>query len=464
MSLEHPSAGHVEASLNDEVIDTPSSLTPDHVHEFPVGGLRAWLVVVGAFFGLFTSFGWGNCVGVFQAYYQAHQLQNESPSTVSWIPSVSMFMLFITGPFIGRIFDKNGPKSLLLVGTFLHVFGIMMASLATKYYQLLLSQAICSPLGAGMILYPSFSCVATWFQERRALAMGITASGSSLGGVVLPILINWMLPKVVFAWTMRTCAFMILTLLVITNLTVRSRLPPRPKPANIGNYIRHFGDPAFLLTVLASFCFFSMGMCIPITFLVTFGEAVGMSAKMAGYLAAIYNATRCAPLFKSNKIAYARKTFEEMNCQANFVKFSGVGRILPGYAADKLGNFTVSAFAAGLSTIVVFALWLPGHQPALAIAFSAVFGFTSSTYTAISPALVAQISDISEIGTRSGSLYAVMSIAALTGSPIGGALLANANESYWEMQILTGVMLVAGTLLYILARWYLAKGRLWVKI
>ncbi|KAJ5733526.1 major facilitator superfamily domain-containing protein [Penicillium malachiteum] len=354
-------------------------------------------------------------VGVFQAYYQTHQLQNDSPSTVSWIPS---------GPFTGRLFDKNGPKSLLLVGTFLHVFGLMMASLATKYYQLLLSQAICSPLGAGMILYPLFSCVATWFQERRALAMDITASGSSLGGVVLPILINWMLPKVGFAWAMRTCSFVILTLLIITNLTVRSRLPPKPKPTNIGNYIRHFADPAFLLTVLASF-FFSMGMRIPITFLVTFGEVVGMSAKMAGYLAAIYNTT------------------------------SGVGRILPGYAADKLGNFSISAFAAGLSTVVVFALWLPGHSPALAIAFSTVFEFTSGTYTATNPALVAQISDISEIGTRSGSLYAV---------PIGGALLANKNGSYWEMQVFTGVMLAAGTLFYILARWYLAKGRLWIKI
>jgi hypothetical protein len=30
-------------------------------NEFPDGGLRAWLVVVGAFFGLFTSFGWTNC-------------------------------------------------------------------------------------------------------------------------------------------------------------------------------------------------------------------------------------------------------------------------------------------------------------------------------------------------------------------------------------------------------------------
>lgn len=30
--------------------------------EFPDGGLRAWLVVLGAFFGLLISFGWTNCM------------------------------------------------------------------------------------------------------------------------------------------------------------------------------------------------------------------------------------------------------------------------------------------------------------------------------------------------------------------------------------------------------------------
>lgn len=42
-----------------ECQDTGPSQTKSN--DFPDGGLRAWLVVVGAFFGLFTSFGWTNC-------------------------------------------------------------------------------------------------------------------------------------------------------------------------------------------------------------------------------------------------------------------------------------------------------------------------------------------------------------------------------------------------------------------
>ncbi|KAM6514104.1 hypothetical protein FALCPG4_015267 [Fusarium falciforme] len=372
-------------------------------------------------------------VGVFQAYYEANQLRDLSPSTVSWISALSMFMMFIAGPFVGRAFDNFGPRYLLLVGTLLHIFGLMMASISSQYYQFILSQAICSPLGASMVLYPSFSCVATWFRQKRALALGITASGSSLGGAILPVLVNRLIPRIGFGWTMRVCAFLLFGLLLLTNLTVRSRVPPQPKETGIMAYLRPFTSLSFVLTSLAGF-FYSMGMFIPITFMVTYGEYVGLSDDMAGYLVSIFNAA------------------------------SGIGRILPGYIADKVGSFNVSMAAATLSTIFVLALWLPGHSHGSAIAFAALFGFSSGTYTAISPALVADISDLKEIGTRSGTMYAFMSVAALTGSPIGGALISGADGSYWKLQVFTGCMLGGGTAFYLAARLYLTKGRLWEKV
>lgn len=39
----------------------PPEIESNEMTKFPDGGLRAWLVVLGAFFGLFTSFGWTNC-------------------------------------------------------------------------------------------------------------------------------------------------------------------------------------------------------------------------------------------------------------------------------------------------------------------------------------------------------------------------------------------------------------------
>src|SRR2546430_13253692 len=125
-------------------------------------------------------------IGVFQEYYQKNQLRNYPPSTVAWIPSTETFMMFIWGPVLGKLYDNYGPRWILLVGSFAHVFGLMMTSLSTEYYQIFLAQSIVSASGASAIFYPAMSVVGTWFFKNRAFAFGLVASGSSLGGVVLP--------------------------------------------------------------------------------------------------------------------------------------------------------------------------------------------------------------------------------------------------------------------------------------
>lgn len=59
---------------------------------FPDGGTQAWLTVAGSSACLFVSFGWVNCVGVFQEYYQTHQLKAYTPSNISWIPALQSML------------------------------------------------------------------------------------------------------------------------------------------------------------------------------------------------------------------------------------------------------------------------------------------------------------------------------------------------------------------------------------
>ena len=67
--------------------------------DFPDGGAEAWLVVLGAWCGLFCSFGWLNSIGIFQEHYQYNQLSRYSPSIIAWIPSMELFIMFFE---IGR--------------------------------------------------------------------------------------------------------------------------------------------------------------------------------------------------------------------------------------------------------------------------------------------------------------------------------------------------------------------------
>jgi MFS family permease len=167
----------------------------------------------------------------------------------------------------------------------------MMTSLSTKYYQFILAQGLVSPIGASMIFYPAISSISTWFLKKRATAFGIVASGSSLGGVIFPIMIQRLIPRIGFPWTMRAAAFMILGLTIIMNLTVKSRLPPQPKPLSLKEFVVPFKERTYALVVAASFLFF-FGLFVPFNFVILSGLSQGMSPNLAQYLVPILNAAR----------------------------------------------------------------------------------------------------------------------------------------------------------------------------
>ena len=97
------------------------------------------------------------------------------------------------------------------------------------------------------------------------------------------------------------------------------------------------------------------------------------------------------------------------------------------------------------------------------ILFSAFYGFSSGALVSLAPALVAQISDIRQIGVRTGSMFMVVSVAALVGNPIGGALLTEDHGDYLHLQIFCGIMMAAGSFVFIAARVSLA-GLKWEKV
>ncbi|KZM19640.1 uncharacterized protein EKO05_0004235 [Ascochyta rabiei] len=408
-------------------------VNPFHPSQFPDGGKDAWLCLLGGFCCLFCSFGWINCLGVFQTYYQTHQLASYSPSAIAWIASIEIFMMFLPGPIVGWAFDNYGPKYLLVFGTIFHVFGLMMTSLCTKYYQFILAQAICSPLGLNCIFNTATSTIPTWFFKKRGAAYGIMAAGSGLGGIIIPIMASHLIPQIGFGWTMRALAFMLLGLLCIAALTVKSRLPPRPRPLRFKVFLEPFADMRFVLLTVSSFLFF-MGLFIPINFIEVQAIASGMSVRLASYLLAVLNA---ASIF---------------------------GRIIPGTLADKVGNYNMQSLWCTVAGIVVLALGLPASGNAAYITFAALYGFASGAYVSLLPAQMAQISEVHQIGVRVGVTFACVSFAGLVGNPIAGAIVTSNHGKYWGLNVFAGVLLLAGASFFTLTRMYVAGWKVAAKI
>jgi MFS family permease len=106
-----------------------------------------------------------------------------------------------------------------------------------------------------------------------------------------------------------------------------------------------------------------------------------------------------------------------------------------------------------LSAILVLALWMPSRGNVPIILFAVFYGFSSGAFVSLAPALVAQISKLHEIGVRTGTLFAIVSFAALTGNPIGGALVPDVKHgSFEKLQIFSGVVMLVGSTFFLAAR------------
>ncbi|KAB8227597.1 major facilitator superfamily domain-containing protein [Aspergillus alliaceus] len=306
----------------------------------PDGGLTAWLMVLGAWCVLFCSFGWINSIGVFQAYYE-HDL--------------------------------------------LHQYSRRSHGFHRCRYS------------------SSMSSILSWFNKKRGAVYGIVASGSIIGGVVFPIIISKLIPTVGFSWTMRVSAYMILFLLILANLTIKSRVPPNPCKLFKETLARPFHEFKAVLLIVGFFIL-TFSIFVPMYYLVS-------------HLVAILNA---GSLF---------------SC------------LSAGIFADKIGSYNIFVVISYIAGIVVLALWIPAMSNAGNIVFDILFGFSTGAYVALAPGLVVKLSSFAEIGYRTGLLFLFASIGGLTTNPIAGAIWQHSNGSYTGIKVFSGVFLIVGSTL-----------------
>ena len=191
----------------------------------PNGGTVAWLQAIAGHLVCINSWGYILTFGIFQPTYV--EMLDLPPSTVSWIGSVQLGVLYFAGAFSGRAFDAGYLKPLLLVGCLLQLIGAFMSSIATTYWQLFLSQGVCMGLAFGLTFPPIIAHVSTYFTTRKVFAMAIAATGGATGGIIFPLIAQQLLPRVGFGWTVRTMGLVMLVCSIFVILMVKTRLPPR---------------------------------------------------------------------------------------------------------------------------------------------------------------------------------------------------------------------------------------------
>ncbi|KAE8328052.1 major facilitator superfamily domain-containing protein [Aspergillus sergii] len=371
MNRAHTGGGNEKAAAADEASGPQGKASVNDTSSIPDGGIKAWIQVVGTFFVFFSTHGKGvlNTFGAYQIYYETQPLFSSSSSSISWIGSVQSSLLLVLGLITGPLYDAGYFYHLLSSGSFMIVLGQIMLSLSKKWYQVLLSQGFCIGIGTGLILIPGVAVLSTYFSTKLALADGVAAAGSGLGGILYPIIFHRLFDQIGFAWTCRSIGLVILVTIAIPITVFRLRVKPSGKQKLLD--LMAFREPAYTFFVLGRTLEF-ISLNIPFYYIQYFAISEGIATNGLGsYLLSIMTTA------------------------------SVLGRILPNVFANVIGPFNIIFTCTVISGAMIAFVSLP-----------------PTCFVKLSP-------DRALIGTRTGMGYAVMTIGNLVGTPAAGAILQN---------------------------------------
>ncbi|XHF99861.1 hypothetical protein AWENTII_003345 [Aspergillus wentii] len=400
---------------------------PVNAYTPPNGGVKVWACVAGSFLLQFCSFGYVNACGIFQLYYQDVMLKDSSSSALAWITTIQVFLLFMLGPAIGKLIDVYGCRMLLPPFSTLAVFSVCMLSLCKEYWQVMLTQGVAFGLAAAGLCLPAMALATQWFSTKRGLAVGIVSAGSSLVG---------------FASAVRWTALMQGILLLLANILCSRPFPPKTKEESGDKSTSKAGLDGFKNWPWGFFilgCFFTMwGLFAPLNYLPEMASLHGMS-DFAQYTLAIANAG------------------------------SLIGRIVPGWISDRIGQFNMMCTVTSLSGILVLAFWLPLEfhtSMAGVIVFALLFGFVSGGFVSLGPPCVVSLTgdSMDSIGVKLGGFCLAIALGALTGLPIEGAIKDREGDRFTGLMCFSGVAMILGGLCTGTARVIKGGAKIWQKI
>lgn len=217
---------------------------------FPEGGREGWTCLLGSCLLMFPSFGFQTAgklltssysplansalkVGSVQDYISMHQLADYSIRDVGWISAILVFLTLFLGVQVGPLFDRYGPRILLICGAAASFTSYILLAECTKYWHFILCLSILGGVSSAVITTISIAVLSHWFHRRRALASGLCMAGSSAGGAIIPLILQTLFARKGWKTAIRAIAFVALGCYTLGVIMVRGRLPGRTSKATI---------------------------------------------------------------------------------------------------------------------------------------------------------------------------------------------------------------------------------------
>lgn len=366
----------------------------------------------------------------------------------------------LVGILAGRLNDKVGPRSVVLIGGLIMAFGFFMVSTITPpdkaallagdpaakeisskaLYLFYLYYGVIAGIGGGLVYVPPIATAPKWWPDRRGLATGFSVVGLGLGSFIMAPLATRMIATFggsalpVFQYVGIAMAAMV----VVTAFCLKT--PPTgyrpagwtpPAPPQMAGMRREFRDythgetmrtPQFWLLWAAYFCGSFAGLM-----------AIGLIAKhgidaMSGAyrLQQGLDAAAAIPPDVNKQIAMFAAW-----APSTLAIFNAAVRVAIGPLADRIGSKKIFIVLFVLQCIAMLLLFPSGKSYMMLAACAGLIGWNYGAMFTLFPSTLLYYYGPTHQGSNYGVLFTAWGVAGFFGPFIGG-----------KLQVLTGSFFV----------------------
>jgi MFS family permease len=336
---------------------------------------------------------------------------------------------------VGRLYDRYGPKWVLILSSILLAAGFAMTSVINAYWQFLIGYGLLAAVGLGGTSIPLIAALMSkWFERWRGLAISLALSGNSVGQFVLIPLFSdtvaeygWRPPYLAIALIMLGVNVLLAAWVIkgdphdlgqapfgqrprqdTSNAKGRAVLKDGPRDMGLREAMR---TRSFWLFNIAMFICGS-GDFLTATHLIPMVTDFGVSSSTAGSMLAWYGL------------------------------LSLLGMLVAGPASDVLGNKIPIALTFALR-VLLFLLIIQYQTPLAFYAFALAFGFTYLITAPLTPTLIGRLYGFSHVGILSGFITTIHHLGGGFWTYLGGWIFDETGSYHWIFVISAGTALVA---------------------
>ncbi|MFC1988902.1 MFS transporter [Chloroflexota bacterium] len=332
----------------------------------------------------------------------------------------------------GRMSDRFGPRILVTVAGLSLGTGFLLMSQISALWQVYLVWGLFIGITIGCSVVPIRSTIPRWFAEKRGLTMAIPVAGFSLGGIITPLFVQWLIST--YGWQL---SFFILGFIPFA-ITVPLAQFLKRDPQQIGLKPYGEGTPIEKSQSISSatreisftqaiktgrfwsvaFIQFVFGFCIQTIFvhLAPHSTDVGLTVITAASIISIFAACRL------------------------------VGNLAAGFFSDRIGGRLVLSGCLVLFTLAL-AWLLFTTETWMFYVFAVAFGLASGGIIPLLTVVPAELFGLRHLGAIFGFFFLFDTSGGMLGSPLAG-LIFDINKSY---HLAFGIDAIVGTLAIILS-------------